>query len=282
MNEKSGFFNSVNHDRVYDASDVARFLSKFFTNGIFNNSLKVSANDNMTVSVAIGNANINGYSYELTDTLTLDIAETDTELNRIDSVIIRLDLSNRAIKTQILEGNLATTPGQPSIIRSGNIYDLRLANISVPAGATRITTDMITDTRFSSDCGNVTQAVQHLDTSEIFNQYETWFETWFNEIKKEYEGDPIGNLKSEIGILENLDTTNKDNLVDSINEVNQKPNDILEILGLDKETYSNTKTYKKGDLVIHNNKIYECIAETTTGTFDNLMWEFVPVFVDEE
>ena len=123
MAQKYGFFNSINHDRVYDASDVARFLSKFFTNGVFNNSLLVSANDNMTVNVAIGNANINGYVYENTESLTLDIDEADSELGRIDSVIVRLDLTNRQITTEILQGQYASSPSQPAITRTGNIYD---------------------------------------------------------------------------------------------------------------------------------------------------------------
>ena len=193
-----GFFNSVNKDRVYDAADVARFLKKFFTNGIFNNTLQVSSNDNMTISVAAGQANIEGYSYENTESLVLNIDDSDGTLSRIDSVIVRLDLSNRQITTQILQGSSATEPSQPSIIRSGNIYDLRLANISVPAGATRITSDMITDTRFTSDCGNVTQAVLSLDTSDIFAQYQTAWDTWFSNIQTQLDGDVAGNLQNQI------------------------------------------------------------------------------------
>ena len=207
MAQKYGFFNSVNNDRVYDAADVARFLSKFFTNGIFNNSLAVSSNDNMTISVATGNANINGYSYENTETLTLDIEEADSELNRIDSVIVRLDLTNRQITTMILQGSYATTPSQPSITRTGTIYDLRLANILVSAGATRITTEMITDTRFGNDCGNVTQAVLELDTSEIFAQYESWFNQWFSNLQDQLDDNQAGHLQNEIdGIDSRVET----------------------------------------------------------------------------
>lgn len=202
--EKYGFFNSVNNDRVYDAADVAGILSKFFTNGIFNNSLKVGSNSNMTVSVETGSANINGYVYETTEELTLDIAEADSTLSRIDSVIIRLDLSNRQITTQILQGEYASSPSQPSITRTGNIYDLRLANISVPYGSTRITADMITDTRFGSDCGNVTQAVLELDTSEIFAQYESWFQEWFANLKTQLSEDVAGNLQNEIDEINNM------------------------------------------------------------------------------
>ena len=219
MAQRYGFFNSVNNDRVYDASDVANFLSKFFTNGVFNNSLGVSANDNMTVSVAIGNANINGYSYENTEVLILDIDEADSTLSRIDSVICRLDLTNRQITTMILQGNYATTPSQPSITRTGNIYDLRLANVSVPAGATRITADMITDTRFGSDCGNVVGTVQQIDTTDVFKQYETYFNNWFKTLEDELSKNQAGNLQNQINNLNNLVNEN-DNKVGELNDLN--------------------------------------------------------------
>lgn len=229
MAQKSGFFNSVNHDRTYDASDVARFLKKFFTNGIFNNSLQVTANNNMTVSVATGQANIEGYGYENDSSLTLDITDADSELSRIDSVILRLDLSNRQITVQILEGNSSSSPSQPTIIRTGNIYDLRLANILVSAGATRIITENITDTRFGADCGNVVGAVQQIDTSNVFAQYEAMFNAWFNELQVELDGDvaanlenQIINLENEVGDLSDLDTSNKTDLVSAINEAVEK------------------------------------------------------------
>lgn len=252
MAQKYGFFNSVNNDRVYDAADVAGFLSKFFTNGIFNNSLAVSSNDNMTVSVATGNANINGYGYENTEILTFDIDEADSTLNRIDSVICRLDLTNRQITTMILQGSYATTPSQPSITRTGTIYDLRLANISIPAETTRITADMITDTRFGSDCGNVTQAVLELDTSEIFAQYESWFKEWFENLQEQLDTSQAGHLQNEI-------------------------DDIRMSLGLFTDTYDPAHTYAKDDLTIHEHKIYSCNTNNTTGTWNSSKWDLVPI-----
>ena len=222
MAEKYGFFNSVNGDRIYDASDVANFISRYFTNGIFNNSMQVTANDNMTVTVATGNANINGYAYDLQDALTLDISDPDQTLSRIDSVVIRLDLTNRQISTQIIEGNYATTPSQPAITRSNTIYDLRLANISVPVGATRITADMITDTRFGEDCGNVVQAVQSLDTSDIFAQYQSAWDTWFAGIQSELSGDVAGNLQNQINTINNnlISFTTEEEMEEDTNETN--------------------------------------------------------------
>lgn len=269
MAQKYGFFNSVNRDRVYDASDVAKFISKFFTNGIFNNSLAVSANDNMTVTLAIGQANINGYGYENTETLTLDISEADNELNRIDSIIIRLDLSNRQITAEVLEGQYASTPSQPSITRSGNIFDLRLANISVPANTTRITSSMITDTRYGSDCGNVTQAVTSLDTTDLFNQYQTWFTDWFQNLQNQLDDNQAGHLQNEINDL-NTDLTEEINLLSNLKIA----------LGLNVDTYSTSKNYAVGDRVIYNSQIYECIT-ATVGAFDNTKWELIPLLINE-
>ena len=279
MAQKYGFFNSVNNDRVYDASDVARFLSKFFTNGVFNNSLAVNANDNMSVSVATGNANINGYGYENTESLTLDIDEADSELGRIDSVIIRLDLTNRQITTIVLTGLTATTPSQPTITRSGNIYDLRLANISVPAGATRITADMITDTRFGSDCGNVTQAVLELDTSEIFKQYETWFTEWFSNLEDQLDDNQAGHLQNEIGTLSNLETENKTNLVNAVNEVYEYAQDLL----VDEYNESTTLGYSANYINNLQKIIYEnnsgddtdIICTENPNNFDYLQFDFL-------
>ena len=59
--EKFSFFNDINDDRVYYAEDFARHLKKYFTNGIFNNELKVIANNDMTITIQEGDANIEGY-----------------------------------------------------------------------------------------------------------------------------------------------------------------------------------------------------------------------------
>ena len=48
--EKFSFFNSINGDRASYAEDFARHLKKYFTNGIFNNELKVIANNDMTIT----------------------------------------------------------------------------------------------------------------------------------------------------------------------------------------------------------------------------------------
>lgn len=204
MAEKSGFFISKNGDRKYDSEDIANYIKQFFTNGIFNDSLKVKANDNMTVNVSLGSAHIEGHVYELKDNeLIFDISDSDTTLSRVDSVIVRLDIANRKIYTTVLNGAYATNPSQPSIIRTNSIYDLRLANISVPAGISRITNDLITDTRFSSDCGNVMQAVQTPDMTSLFEDCTKQVQNTINDIKNILNQETAGNLLNEINEVNN-------------------------------------------------------------------------------
>lgn len=218
--EKFSFFNDVHDDRVYYAEDWARHLKKYFTNGIFNNELNVVSNNDMTITIKEGDANIEGYRYTNTGDLVKTIDNADGTLNRIDNVVLRLDLTNRLISAQIIKGTFADKPVAPELVRTSTIYDLRIAKISIPAGTTTITQDLITDTRFiTSDCGNVISTVQTPDTENLFIQMQTLFEKqinelnnnfeiWFDSIKNQLDSDAAGNLQNQIN---NLNSNKVDN-----------------------------------------------------------------------
>lgn len=209
--EKYTFFNDVDDDRIYFAEDFARHLATYFTNGIFNNGCQVLGNnDDMSVNVSVGSANINGYRYDNDAIKTLNIDNADGVLNRIDNIVIRWDLTNRIITTQVIKGTFAENPVAPDLVRSSTIYDLRIAKISVPAGTTTITPDLITDTRFiTSDCGDVISTIQTPDTEGLFTQIEaiftntiadmnSTFEEWFDKIKGQLDEDTAGKLADNI------------------------------------------------------------------------------------
>jgi hypothetical protein len=227
--EKFSFFNDVNDDRVYYAEDWARHLKKYFTNGIFNNELNVLVNNDMTITIKEGDANIEGYRYTNTGDLVKTIEMADGTLNRIDNVVLRLDLTNRLISAQIIKGTFADKPVAPELVRTSTIYDLRIAKISIPAGTTTITQDLITDTRFiTSDCGNVISTVQTPDTENLFIQMQTLFEkqinelnnnfeTWFDSMKNQLSSDAAGNLQNQINDLNSNKADNATYDLDSNN-----------------------------------------------------------------
>lgn len=197
--EESGFFASINGDRKYKSDLIATFFSKLFTNGVFNNELQVQANDNMTVTLKLGTAFINGYFYNNTVDKVINISLSDTEQSRIDSIVLRFSKENRQIIADVLEGSYADNPVAPELTRNSNVYELRLCNISVNKQADSITTSMIEDCRFNStDCGQVISAVQQLDTTEIFAQYQAAFDALFEQMEGILSGDAAGELLVEI------------------------------------------------------------------------------------
>lgn len=177
MAENSGFFdaNLVNgaYDRVYLADSFAKYFASFVGNGIFGGKLNElmivqSATSGMKVEVSSGMGWINGYWYENTNNLSLNIDIADGVLNRIDCVVLRWSKSDRSIKVVVKKGTFASAAIAPSIQRDADIYELKLAEVYVKAGATSITQTDITDTRFDKNvCGLVTGLIEQIDIAEF-------------------------------------------------------------------------------------------------------------------
>lgn len=186
MAQHSGFFDAIesdgSYDRTYSSADYCDNLATIIKNGVrysSDNDLQVTAGVGMALNVAIGRAWINGH-YFYNDTvytgLTIGTAPTGNQ-SRIDRVVVRLDtsLATRAASLMVIQGTPAASPIAPALTRNDSIYDLCLAEITVPAGATAITSAMITDTRADGTvCGwasSVTPAIM-----SMLRQY-VWTET---------------------------------------------------------------------------------------------------------
>ena len=180
MSNEYGFFASKEHDRRYSADDFSAFFGDFFTNGVLGsdtNSLKVSAVGDMNISIASGTAYINGHWYRKSSVQVLSLGDSDTAYGRTDAVVIRCDLEKRMVYPFIIEGEPAEAPKQPLPVRNEKCYDLVLAYIDVAANCVEVTAADITDKRgFDDVCGFVTSAIDHIDTTALFKQYEAQWE----------------------------------------------------------------------------------------------------------
>lgn len=153
---RSGFFNSMNGDKKYDASKFAEYFASFIGNGVFPDSLQVVSNNNMTVTVKSGKAWINGYILINDADYILNINVADGVLNRIDRIVLRYDVVDREIRLEVKQGTFAGSPVAPALQRDADAYELCIAEINVSAGTVSITQDKITDTRLDTDlCGKV-------------------------------------------------------------------------------------------------------------------------------
>lgn len=157
--EKSGFFNSSGGDRIYDATDFAAYFGCLASNGIFyqtTDNLKVSPAIGMNITVQPGMAWMNGYSYRNTTPLDLVIATADGVNPRIDRVVIRWSNLERTIAL----GVPVATPIAVNLTRNNELFELGIADITVPKGVVSITADYISDTRLNTNlCGLVNSLV---------------------------------------------------------------------------------------------------------------------------
>ena len=208
-NEHGLFWNSQNGDRVYDANDFSEWLKKFYTTGVFNGDLAVTASGGMTVSVSSGYVNIEGKVKFFSTPTTLTIATAGGTYERIDTVVAECNYSDREITVKVVTGAYSASPKATAPVRTVAAYQLVLAEIDVPAGATEITQKNITDMRTdSSVCGLVTGTVSQIDFSTVKAQFDSWFE----DVKGTLDSDAAGNLKNQIDAANEKIDTNTNNI----------------------------------------------------------------------
>lgn len=149
---ESGFFNSVNGDRKYNAEDMSRYFENILTSGIFKrieNCMRVTAGGGMTLTVAPGAGLIECRWFRANTAENVTIPTANAVLPRFDIVVARLDKSDsvRSISLQVIPGTPASEPVEPAPTRTEMVHDLVLALVYVPAGATSIAAANITDVR---------------------------------------------------------------------------------------------------------------------------------------
>lgn len=191
--QTSGFFNAEqlmngSYDRVYVAEQFAQYFSKFIGNGVFitpATQLKVvPTSGKMGVTVCMGDAYINGYWYKNSSDLSLDISSANGTTERIDIVVLRWDSLSRSIYLAIVEGEPSSDPVAPTITRDEDVFELQLAAVKIGRAVTSITEAAITDKRNDNNvCGYVHGVVSQIDTTDLFSQFTSAFNIWFDDIK---------------------------------------------------------------------------------------------------
>lgn len=214
MAETSGFFEAqwdsslVNPiteeqtgwwDRDYLASQWMNFMKMFLGNGVFVspvNQCKVIPGTGMSVIVTPGWAFINGAWYHNDENLIINIPSNATSSSRIDSIKLRYSESSRSI-------NAISSIGSTDLIRGESVYELKLAEVTVDVGAVSISGSKITDTRANENvCGFVKGLVEVVDTDDLFSQFTSIFNNWFDTIKGQVTGDLGAKLQVEFSQLE--------------------------------------------------------------------------------
>lgn len=164
------------YDRPFSGEDFRFWFQKFFSDGYFANDpngFKVTAtNSGMTVSVAPGAAFIKGTAAIEDNARTISFDAADKTYARIDTVVLRWNaaLDVRSIDLYVRKGTPSSRPTRPNLQRQeGQIWELGICDVNIPANTAAISSARITDTRLdSARCGMVTPYAE-FDTTTFYN-----------------------------------------------------------------------------------------------------------------
>ena len=209
MTVTSGFFNSKNHDRLYNAEQLSSIFDGVITDGIFQSigdaffvhSLTTSDN---TVLVGTGRAWFD-HTWTLNDTpYSIVLDPPSTALGRIDAVVIDVDSTESVRKNSIMliKGTYAETPERPTLIKEPRHNQYPLCYINVPAGSSAPISDAnIVNVIGTEACPLITGILDTLDIDMFVNQMESKFDIWFENLQANLDGNIASNLQNQIDKL---------------------------------------------------------------------------------
>lgn len=210
MTVSSGFFNSVNHDRLYDVEQVSSIFDGIIEDGVYESigeAFMVSpyAEGNDTVIVGTGRAWFD-HTWTLNDSqFSFTLSPPNTLLGRIDAIVIDVDRrdSVRANSIVLVEGEYSTTPTKPSLIKEELHKQYPIAYITMPIGTSApVSQSNIQYMVGTEECPLVTGPLEALNISNYFAQMESEFNIWFDGIKDILNENVAGELQSQIDNLE--------------------------------------------------------------------------------
>ena len=185
----SGFFNSKNHDRLYDATQISTLFEGLINDGVYQgvgHIFKVSASNGMNVTVDTGRAWFNNTWTRNDALIVLTVPTAEQVLKRIDAVVIEVNsldtVRNNTIK--IVKGTPASNPAKPSLTKNDDVHQYPLAYITVDPNVTVITQQKIQNAVGTSACPFVTGIIDTLDIDDLIAQWSSEFNVLFAELEE--------------------------------------------------------------------------------------------------
>ena len=201
-----GFYDSLNHDRLYNAQQMSAIFDGIINDGVFmsvGNQFHTVAGTGMQVIVKSGRAWFDS-TWTLNDAeYPLSIDAADVLLTRIDAVVLEVnsEVATRANTIKVVKGTPASTPAKPTLTNTATIHQHALAYVTVAKNTTAITNSMIEIVVGKTETPYVTAILQTTDITDLYNQWEDYFQTWFDTVRGTLDGDVALNLQNQITSL---------------------------------------------------------------------------------
>lgn len=214
MSVSSGFFNSLNGDRKYNAAQMSAIFDGLIIDGVFasiGTAFAVKAAGGLTVNVGIGKAWFD-HTWTVNDSiLPMTAPEAEVLLDRIDAVVLEVNgmesVRNNTIK--FVKGNPSSAPSRPTLTNEGNVHQYPLCYIYRKYGTAVINQADITPMVGTESTPFVTGILQTISLDELLGKWqdeldrftdarsqevddwiakeESDFTTWFDKMKADLQ-----------------------------------------------------------------------------------------------
>jgi hypothetical protein len=214
MSVSSGFFNSLNGDRKYNAAQMSAIFDGLIIDGVFasiGTAFAVKAAGGLTVNVGIGKAWFD-HTWTVNDSiLPMTAPEAEVLLDRIDAVVLEVNgmesVRENAIK--FVKGNPSSAPSRPTLTNEGNVHQYPLCYIYRKYGTAVINQADITPMVGTESTPFVTGILQTISLDELLGKWqdeldrftdarsqevddwiaqeESDFTAWFNKMKADLQ-----------------------------------------------------------------------------------------------
>lgn len=214
MSVSSGFFNSLNGDRKYNAAQMSAIFDGLIIDGVFasiGTAFAVKAAGGLTVNVGIGKAWFD-HTWTVNDSiLPMTAPEAEVLLDRIDAVVLEVNgmESVRENTIKFVKGNPSSAPSRPTLTNEGNVHQYPLCYIYRKYGTAVINQADITPMVGTESTPFVTGILQTISLDELLGKWqdeldrftdarsqevddwiaqeESDFAAWFNKMKADLQ-----------------------------------------------------------------------------------------------
>lgn len=177
MSVSSGFFNSLNGDRKYNAAQMSAIFDGLIIDGVFasiGTAFAVKAAGGLTVNVGIGKAWFD-HTWTVNDSiLPMTAPEAEVLLDRIDAVVLEVNgtESVRENTIKFVKGNPSSAPSRPTLTNEGNVHQYPLCYIYRKYGTAVINQADITPMVGTESTPFVTGILQTISLDELLGKWQ--------------------------------------------------------------------------------------------------------------
>ena len=191
MSVSSGFFNSLNGDRKYNAAQMSAIFDGLIIDGVFasiGTAFAVKAAGGLTVNVGIGKAWFD-HTWTVNDSiLPMTAPEAEVLLDRIDAVLeVNGTESVRENTIKFVKGNPSSAPSRPTLTNEGNVHQYPLCYIYRKYGTAVINQADITPMVGTESTPFVTGILQTISLDELLGKWQDELDRFTDARSKEVD-----------------------------------------------------------------------------------------------